>query len=186
MITIVTEPAEEPITLTEAKAHLRVDVDADDTLITSQIKAARMHCEAFTRRAFVTQTLDLALDAWAAGNLELWRPPLQSVTSVTYTDADGNATVLDAANYEVDTYDGRIRFTSLPAATLRHMSGVVIRYVAGYGDAEDVPEIIKQAILLTLGDLYLFRESSITQAVNEIPLSAQMLLWPVRSWRRHK
>lgn len=182
MITVVTQPAGEPITLTEAKLHLRVDVDADDALITSQITAARMWCEKFTRRAFVTQTLEMALDVWPTCNLELWRPPLQSVSSVTYTDEDGDATVMSTDDYEVDTRQGRIRFETLPSATLRSMSGIVIQYVAGYGGEEDVPEIIKQAIKLLIGDYYYYREN---RAAEKTIDTVERILWPVRSWRRY-
>jgi peptide/nickel transport system permease protein len=52
-----TAPASEPITLTEAKAHLRVDFDDDDTLITAMIAAARGYVEEHCNRALLTQTV---------------------------------------------------------------------------------------------------------------------------------
>ena len=60
---LVTAPAAEPLTLAEAKLHLRVDDTADDALIGALITAARQHAEHDTRRALVTQTWKLALDA---------------------------------------------------------------------------------------------------------------------------
>jgi hypothetical protein len=65
-IAVVTPPAEEPITLAEAKLHLRRDTafTADDSLITSLISAARRMCEAHVGQAFVTQTLAMHLDGF--------------------------------------------------------------------------------------------------------------------------
>jgi len=73
-LTIVTPPAEEPVTLTEAKNHLRVDLSDDDSLISALIVAAREHAEAITRRAFITQTLKLSLDAFPATTVRSMSP----------------------------------------------------------------------------------------------------------------
>jgi hypothetical protein len=91
-LTVVTEPTAEPVTLDEAKAHLRVEHEYDDLTIAALITAARKYCETVAKRALVTQTLRLtrdtfpgACDGWI---LRLPRPPLQSVTSIKYaTDA---------------------------------------------------------------------------------------------------
>ena len=51
---LVTPPAEEPVSLAEARLHLRVDFTDDDALITSLIAAARQAAETLTGRQFVT------------------------------------------------------------------------------------------------------------------------------------
>jgi len=92
-------PASEPITLTEAKAHLRVETDftEDDTIIGTFISAARESCEARTGRQLVTATYALRLGGFPCGDsIELPKPPLVSVTSITYVDTDG--TTLDPDN----------------------------------------------------------------------------------------
>ncbi len=74
----VVEPTEEPVTLQEAKTHLRVDHDADDTLIMGLIATARRSCEFGARRSFVTQTREMALCAWPpASGFQLPMPPLK-------------------------------------------------------------------------------------------------------------
>jgi len=153
---VITPPAIEPVTWQEVAAQLRYD-DPDQAIIDqieALITAAREWCEGYQNRAYVTQTLELALDQWpCGGTIELPRPPLQSVTSVSYTDADGNAETWDSANYIVDDYDfvGRVvrkRTASWPSVRLAEVNGVKVLYVAGYGDAaEDVPQRIRQAII---------------------------------------
>lgn len=63
-VKVVTAPAVEPITLTEAKLHCKVDLTTDDDLITPLIVAAREEIERRTWRALITQTLELVLSAW--------------------------------------------------------------------------------------------------------------------------
>lgn len=191
-VTLVTPPAVEPVSLIEAKSHLRVDFSDDDTLIRSYITAARGYVEQHLRRALVTQTWESVLDYWpATGRLMLPFPPLQSVTSVTYYDEDGASAVFASSNYLVDAVGepGCIVLKtnkSWPTVTLQETNGVVVRFVAGYGVAADVPEAIKAAIKLTLGTLYENREGAqvlpgVTSAV--LPFGVAELLMPYRNWK---
>lgn len=166
-LALVTGPASEPVTLSEAKAHLKVEHSDDDTLITSLIKAARGYCETYTRRAFITQTWDLFMDEFPPSSDEpifIHNPKLQSVTHVKYFDINNVEQTWAGANYQVDiaTEPGRILpvdGTTWPAVK-RRMNAVNVRYVAGYGAASDVPQEIKQAMLLLIGDWYENREDS--------------------------
>jgi len=184
-LTVSTPPAEEPITLTEAKLHLRVDDDADDALIAALITAARQRIEAATWRSLITQTLVLRLDEWPAGNcIELPRPPLVSVTSVQYTDEAGSTTTFASSNYLVSTAGdpGAIVLKSTsawPTATPQAVDGVTVTYVAGYGEAVDVPQIIKQAILMTVGHWYENREEAVVGAGftgAKVPFAVQSII----------
>lgn len=183
----VLTPSEEPITLAEAKAHLRVDGTDENDYITSLITVARLACELEARRAFVEQTFDLFLDCWPDSEcgIKVPRPPLQSVTSLSYTDYAGNVTALVAnTDYVVDTNSepGRI----LPAygkfwpTALLHPGGAIkVRFVAGYGIAEDVPDIYKHAIKLTIGHFFENREDVVVQAglsAVKLPLGVAHLL----------
>lgn len=49
-------PAEEPVTLAEAKAHLRVSGTDEDAYIDALVKAARGRAESLTRRQLITAT----------------------------------------------------------------------------------------------------------------------------------
>lgn len=177
---LVTPPAIEPVTLDEAKAHLKVDVSDDDTLIASLIAAARARAEWHTGRAFITQSWLYARDGWPCAPFELPLPPLQSVTSITVTDTADNATVLDASLYRVDTGANPARIawkeTTLPPTNLRNLNALEVAFTAGYGDAAaDVPEAIRAAILAIVADLYLHRGDDAPT-----PDAALMLLAPYR------
>lgn len=156
-ISEVTAPTTEPVSLAEAKAHLRVDTNDEDAYISNLIVAARQWAENYTRRRFITQTWDYYLDEFPAC-IEVPYPPVQSVTSVKYNDADGAEQTLASSGYRVDS-------TSLPPrispsygnswpATRSESNAVVVRVVVGYGAATAVPQAIKQAILLKVEDLY--------------------------------
>lgn len=190
-LVVVTGPAEEPVTLAEAKAHLRVDISDDDTYISGCITAARIWAEGFQRRTYVTTTYDWSLDEWPAGGLfKIPRPPLVSVESVKYYDEDETEYTFASSSYVVDVINqpGRIAVknsVSVPSVTLRRVNGVIVRFTAGYGGATDVPEIVKQAIKLVVGDLYENRENTIVAqgvSVVEAPLAAKMLLWQERNF----
>lgn len=184
---LVTAPAAEPLDLeTEVKAHLRVDIADDDLFIAGLMAGAREFLEEAARRAFVTQTWRLNLDGWPddSDEIELPRPPLQSVSSITYTDSEGNETTWSSDEYLVDTDSepGRIVVAngySWPGASLRSMNPIQITYVAGYGDPEDVPQRWKRAMLLLIGHWYENREVIVaTGAIpKEIPLAVDSLIW---------
>ena len=185
-LTLTTAPAAEPVTLVEAKAHLKVEVDADDTLISALVEAARQHAERFLNRQLVTATWKLTLDRWPEGTtVRLPRPPLSTITSVKYIDTAGDQQTLDAASYTVDAESepGRV----VPAygvswpAVRSIINAIEISYTAGYGDADAVPQAIKQAILFLVGHWYEHREEVVDgTSPCELPQAARMLLWQYR------
>lgn len=187
----IVEPPVEPVTLTEAKAHCRVDISDDDDYITGLIKAARSYCEEWTRTSFVEQTWRYKADYFNDGGIYLPRPPIIAINSITYIDSDGANTQLTSDLYQVDT-------DSIPARLwpawgeywpyARYQFGAVqIEYRAGYRpagspvDAETVPADIKHAIKLMVGHMYENREAVVmgTTAM-ELPLAVEALLAPYR------
>lgn len=197
ILRVTTPPAEEPVSLSEIKAHLKVDVDAEDALIGIYLSAARQQCELESRRAFVTQTLQLKLEEWPWADrialpfvdrferpqpdrIALPRPPLQSVVSIVYTDSDGVNHTMSTDDYLVDTAcePGRVILAygkGWPGATLQNGPSITITYIAGYGDAEDVPATYKQAVMLATGHFYENREQIVVQS----GVSSTTLPWGV-------
>jgi uncharacterized phiE125 gp8 family phage protein len=167
---LVTPPSGEPLTLDQVKAHLRVDRTDEDTLISSYLTAARQYCEDVCGRAFMTQTWDLWLQQWPAGDrIFLPKPPIQSVTYVQYTDLTETTTAVDPSTYVVNTAGDLaevvLRFGLIwPPTPLSPSRPVNVRLVTGYGNASAVPVPITQAILLLVGHWYANRESVVTDA----------------------
>lgn len=183
------EPATEPITLAEARAHLRVDDTSEDTYITALITVAREHAEALTDRQFITATYALSMDEFPRRSCDVIRPPrprLIGVSSISYLDTDNAAQVLSAASYQVDTVlePGRI----LPGYALTWpdtypvMNAVTITYTAGYGaTATAVPKAIKQAILMLVAHWFEQREPVVIGTIaTEVPMTVKALLGPYR------
>lgn len=182
-ITVITAPADEPLTVAEAKAHLRVDSAADDALIQRLIGAARRKVEAEVGRALITQTLELTLDTWPGGGapVVIPQPPVSSVTSVKYVDPAGVLQTWSSAQYQVNL--ARAPAHLRPAygycwPTIRcQMAAIQVRYVAGYGAASaDVPEDIRAAMLMIIGHLYEHREDVADFQVYSVPKAADWLL----------
>ena len=101
---LITAPVNEVIATATAKAFLRVDVSDDDTLIDNIIAGVRLDLEDTLNRAFITQTREMTLDKWPSSRrFHLPRAPLQSVTSIKYTDEDGSESTYSSDNYIADT-----------------------------------------------------------------------------------
>ena len=161
----------EPVTLDEAKAHLRVTDAAEDAYISRLIKTARQAVETFTGRALMAQSFVLSLDAWPRDPCRPWvdipRPPLIAVTSVKTYDATGTAAIWDPAQYRVDRIAAPGRLYRNPGSIWpmpgRAQAGIEITFDAGYGtDVDDVPEPLRQGVLLQLAQLFENREPAVS------------------------
>lgn len=188
-IKIITEPSVEPVTLQEAKNHLRILHDDEDTTIEAYMKATRRYVEqVLTWRALITQEIELALDSFRK-EIKLPRPPLKEVENIKYTDKDGQEHTIDSDKYIVDTHSepGRVVLAygeSWPSDILYPVNAVKIEYEAGYGDnPEDVPAELKQAILILTAHFYEQREPVVIgQSVESIPFAVEALTSPYRAW----
>jgi uncharacterized phiE125 gp8 family phage protein len=161
-IKIINPPIVEPITLEEAKQHLRVDGNDDDLLIQSLIKQAREWCENFQNRKYITQTLEFVLDTFPNGNAIVFDScsPIQKVESIKYYDENRQEYLFDESNYifDLDGFVNRVvlnRGKHWPTVELQSVNAVRVRLIAGYGDSGDkVPEAIKWAMILQMKLLY--------------------------------
>ncbi|HUS95667.1 MAG TPA: head-tail connector protein [Hyphomicrobiaceae bacterium] len=186
---IVTPPAIEPVTVDEAKSHLRINFATDDTYLGELIIAAREYAEDFLRRALITRTYDLYLDDFpSTGAIALPRPPLQLVSSVKYVDTDGDVQDLtENTDYVVDAVSEpgwvvMAEDASWPEVK-QTVNAVIIRFIAGYGDAgTDILAAHKLAIKHMIAEWYEHREP--VDVVRGTPMkvsrTAEMLLWPTR------
>lgn len=230
-IKVITEPASEPVTLSEIKLHLQIGSDAtssqidrlraaivspdqavqteavgtntrkpqrdmmaalsrssataEDTRLWSLITAARQYVEAATGRSLITRTLELVLDRFPRGPIALSRGPVQAVSSVVYRDPAGIEQTMDPATYLVDEIDGGVAALRYPwPSTAERFDAVRVRYVAGYGDAGDVPATYKQAMRLLVGHWFDQRSDVVIGATPaQIPHGVKRLLNQARIWK---
>jgi uncharacterized phiE125 gp8 family phage protein len=189
---VVTPPSIEPVTLDEAKRHARVFVqDGDeDAYIGGLIKAAREYLEAKVCRSFISQSIDATLDGFPSTkhgddpSIKLLYPPLQSITSISYVDPDGNSQTLDSSKYVAAAGTPGLvtpaSGTCWPSTSDRPGS-VTIRFVAGYGDEPaDVPEVAKLCIKILAAGYYDRREPVSDVALSPVPFLVESLsasLW---------
>lgn len=156
----VTGPAIEPVSLAEALVQCRAMAGVEDAWFNDAIRAAREEAENTQWRAFITQTWDLWFDGFPTMPIDIPRPPLVSVQSVSVYDIANAETVVPVADYFVDrsTEPGRIAFSygaTWPVIEPRELSTVRVRFACGYGMfATDVPRYVKLAILLYIGYMY--------------------------------
>lgn len=187
---LISPPEDMPITLEEAKAHLRVDHSEDDKKISQFIAAATGHVDGkygYLQRALEPQTWELSYDEFPCGAIEMPLPPLISVESIKYIDENGDEQTIDAANYfvDIDSVPGWVvRASSFSWPSVMCTANAVrVRFICGFERAEpdsgqsegqvgtSVPEAIRIAIMMMIGDWYENRETVSVQSVNEIPMA---------------
>lgn len=172
-------PTSLPVTLADVKTLLRLDGAEFDVMLTQYMKAATEAAEKYTKRAFITQTWKVSLDAQPSAYMDNIPPgtyelpttllfgdlpktlllpmePIQSITSVKTYDNNNTETVMSAAGYYLDTIGSRLvlnQTTSWPS-NMRNIASAIVEYVAGYGTSDAVPDGIKQAIKEMVKALY--------------------------------
>lgn len=191
-LTVTAAPAVEPVTTAEAKAHLRVDHSTEDSLIAGLVQAARELCEAYTGRRFVTQTVRVSYADFPRGEYA-WDSavrfpvePVQSVSSVQYYDGDGTLTTLGASAYQTwldhsPPLIGPAPNGVWPSVQEDRQPAVLVTAVVGYGLAAAVPQMVKAAVLLAVGDWYANRGDGASPHRDGLPAGAKRLLdllWP--------
>ena len=176
--TLATNPL---FTTAEAKDFLKVDTTADDTLIDNLIKAATQSCEEYTNQYFLDTLVTQYSDNWLEV-YRLYKSPVSTLTHIKYYDSTDTLQTLTASNYILDNVSKPARIGlavdgELPTLADR-INAVEVKYTVGYGEnSTDVPDGIKQAVLLTIGNWYENRQTVITgRTATELPLSSQYLL----------
>jgi uncharacterized phiE125 gp8 family phage protein len=181
---VITGPAIEPVTLAEVRTQLGITDASDtasDTTITRRIIEARQWVEGFIRRALINQTLEIRQDCFTEC-IKLPHPPVSSITSVKYIDTDGTEQTLSSTLYVLDDYPlvpfiREVYGTTWPTAR-DEPNAVRVRYVAGYGaNASDVPQLIREAIMLIVGHWTNFQPQSENGLVlGRVPYAIQDML----------
>jgi uncharacterized phiE125 gp8 family phage protein len=186
-LSLVTAPTSEPLTLTEAKDHCRVDSNDDDGLIAGYILAARRWVEGQIHRAIMPQTWLYTIDwDWpmyrGEQQIVLPLPPLSAVNTISYVDLSGNTQTLGVGQYVVTT--DRPKGTIFPAYDVTWPSvrdqrnAITVSFVTG---EQNPPDELRHAILMLIGHFYENRESVIVgQTPADVPYSVEALISPFR------
>jgi uncharacterized phiE125 gp8 family phage protein len=188
-LVLTSAPAAEPVTLAEAKAHLRLDHAGEDALIATLITTARLHIEAALGLALITQSWSYRLDAWpSGGSIVLPLRPVQSMGAVRVTAADGTVATLAPEGYLLDGASVPPRLVATAPPWPRPglvVQGIEMAFTAGYGNAASaVPPPIRQALLLLVAHWYEHREPVlIGGAAAPVPDTVATLLAPYRMVR---
>ena len=172
----VITPATSPVLpLADVRMHLRLDagVHPEDGLITGFIHTAAGYVEHYTQRSVGAQTLELALDAFPDGSIEL---PLgaSSITSVTYVDESDAVITVSSTEYALDTHSHQSWLLSVNGwPTPKVAANVVkVRYVT----SSEINPTSKASMLLLIGHWYENREAANFEKLQNIPLGVASLL----------
>lgn len=182
MLELVTDASVEPVTLSEMKDFMKVDLTDEEDMITSMIESARVSIEKYCGIGLITKTYDYYFDK-AEDVIKIPLPPLQSVTTFVYNNLSYTETEISSSNYKVFTFDNnKGEVVKLPSYT--YVTAVPdyrpfrIRFVNGFGDtASDVPDILKLALKLTVAHWFENRQSQ------EMPNEAKRLMQQYKTYR---
>ncbi len=188
-LTRQTGPAVEPVTVAEAKAHLRVDTSEDDAYVQNLVTSAREWCEQYLDRTLVNTQWVMRFDSFppdGTNDIELPRPPMATAgtttaVSLTFTYEDGTTATYSTASYRVDRNSTPGAVKTLYGQTwpphLMDDNAVSVTWWAGYGAAgSSVPAAIRHAILMIVGILYEKRAAAESGSLNEVPFGVKSLL----------
>ena len=190
---LITGPTVEPVTVAFLRDHAKLDDTESDALLSMYLKAARRQAEHLMERSIMSQTWGRTLDAFPAA-IELGRPSVQredgdsvlieSVVSVTYYDAAGTLTTLDAASYVLDdrTEPGYVLPVAEWPSTESRANAVEVRWTAGLTDPDDVPTDIVHWICLRAATAIRQREDVGEGGLQSLAW-AERMLDPHRLWR---
>jgi uncharacterized phiE125 gp8 family phage protein len=179
------QPVVEPVSLSDAKTHLRVDTESDDDQILALITAAREWCENYTQRTFVHTQWTMTFDTFP-WEIELPRPPVavasgNTATTITYAMEGGGTATLATSEYRVDrtSEPGVIRtvYAGTWPSHLLDRNSISVTWWGGYGeDGTKVPKVVRSAILMLVAYWYERRLAADQVAATAVPFGVSSML----------
>lgn len=158
--TVTAKSSDLPVTLEEAKTHLRLLSDDLDTEVAALLEAATEYCETVCGRSLrVSQTLTQKYDGWPCGVVRFDRQPVTAISSVTYYDDDDASQTVSSSNYRLMASSEAAAFLEFdddftkPTLSDR-ADAVTVTYTAGYASIADVPARAKAAVNMKLAELF--------------------------------
>ncbi len=170
----------EPIELAQAKAHLRVTKDTENGLIEALIVAAREWVENFTGQVLVQREVTQRFGGWRGLTLHAWPIKADAVVSASYVDKAGTTQNIAGARLLMGDVSAEVVLPAGSYSALRD-GALTVAVEAGYATPEDVPQSLKQAMLLLIGAWYNQREAVSERVTNEVPFAVEALCMPYRT-----
>lgn len=175
-IVLVNPASERLLTLEQAKSHCKCQHDAENDLFLDWIKAAEAYCQKYSDRVLLTSTWQWIGSQFPESGkpIDLGISPVQSISSVIYTDTDGNQVTMAAEDYQLEPTEYAPMLwegveASWPATQDWNVSAVTVELVAGWTNRDLVPWQFKQAASLLIGEWYISRDMSrIPDAVHHL------------------
>lgn len=160
----------EPVSLADAKAHLRVNSSADNSLIEEAIVSAREWVEGFTGMILVRRVVTERIGAFADHTkLRAWPIADDQPLTISYSDTAGVNQAIADAQLSTAGRPARIYPAAASYWPPRHaiFGDIVVTFTAGFADPADVPMILKRAMLTMLTAFYEDREGGEMFAASE-------------------
>ncbi|WP_057463286.1 head-tail connector protein [Pseudovibrio sp. POLY-S9] len=185
-----TAPAILPISVADIKLHLCVDVDEDDALIETYLRAAVSRLEGYhgeLERCLINQTWEQSYCCWPGNRtFKLWFPDVSSA-EVSYVDVSGVSKQLAPTLLELESsVEGTdlhvAKSFSFPQLNADKRRPIKVEYVTGFGEQpDDVPAAINAALMMMVGHMYATREDVVIGSVaTSVPHSSKFMLEPYR------
>lgn len=166
-------------TLAQAKVHLRVDFDDDDTYISAILSAVTSYIEDYCGVKFGSSVKHEAYWDYAYGLVNVhWNgasiqtssgkePVLAKLSNGTYTN-------MSADDYELDYVNSPIRVHMKGAGSLS--DELNLYRLTFYTQTQDVPDYVYQAALMVIGHYYENRQDVGKERIFEVPMNSRYLL----------
>lgn len=172
----VSAATEQPVSLIDTKAHIRVDGSTEDSLVSLYISAATRAVEQMSGRVLITQTWDESFKT-ATKQVGLSLNPAQSLASVKYYDTDNVLQTATLSDFTlVKCEDAPYVESDNWPTTYDRADAITIQYVVGYGAAAAIPETLRHAVMLIVGQYYEYRMNAEEAKANPIPLGVSDLI----------
>jgi len=172
-----------PVSVESCKLDLKIQHNADDTLLEDYIAAAAALVggkSGIVGKVLTAEIWELKLSS-ASGCVVLPLSPVQSITSISYFDAENTAQTLDVADFylygDEDSALIEPKTNVVWPAVYARRDAITIRFVAGFGTADDIPKNITRAIRLIVAHWYENRTAVLVGVTaQELPMAVESLL----------
>jgi uncharacterized phiE125 gp8 family phage protein len=183
----IAAPTLRPVSLDEAKEHLRITGSVEDTVLAIYLDSAIAACENKLQTAIMSSRFKLyatSFNTW----LSLQKKFVNEIVSVSYYDTEGDLQTVASPNYDVQTFRSPnvLYFNDdvfdQPSTDGREFPVEVI-FNAGATAASGVIPTIRNAVLIECADRFEHRHDQVIgTSVGMVNKTAEMLLAEEAIW----